>query len=505
MAMALKFNSFDGLKGLVRTEKNSTTLPPSIKRKEEKKLEDLQVKILRPEPKNRFIFHAGGKGATIFYKWFLQYSKSNTWIWKPLKEIKVSFPKVGAPDKFTPITYSDGVADYGEHLNKIHREIPLKELPKIGFNFEKSTPFPKDKVEKEWQLKHGATYPNFEEADQLRIELEELLRKVERYQDFSEELESLKDYQDNPKRIPIDFFINWFNISEEEDKKYRMSWHIANKTVEEEEKLIREAKEKHNIPSGTEDEDADLDCIVPEFDYYYDEYGMDYQTAYYKAEFVEEIVNSERYTEIVSSTESDISKFQAESKELEIKMNKITSKWSYSPIPIVGQDDWLDVNFNGIMNNYSVNELPDWDYSDPNAIVFLPGRNENGNNWDTEEYLDPNGKELSNDFYYRTTHKKDCYVSRDEFAKWKENCLGFSIIIDSTGKAYKYPPVNELVKVTDKNGNQIPVRVGENIVPSLVDGVYNIPKKYFITKILNCGYELLELKKGAAEIKLHRF
>jgi hypothetical protein len=498
------FNSFDSLKGLVRNEKTSTTLPPSIKRKEEKKLEDLQVEILRPEPKNRFVFHAGGKGATIFYKWFLQYSKSNTWVWKSLKEIKVSFPKGAAPDKFTPITYSNGVADYGEHLSKIHREIPLKELPKVGFNFEKVTPFPKDKAEMEWQLKHGATYPNFEEADQYRIELEKLLQKVERHQEFLEELESLKEYQDNHKRLPINFFIDWFNISEEEDKKYRMSWHIADKTVEEEENLIRESKEKHNIP--TEDEDADLESVVPGFDYYYDEYGIDYQTAYYKAEFVEKIVNSERYAEIVSSTENDIKKFQAESKELEIKMNEITSKWSYLSIPIVGQDDWLKVNFNGILNNYSVNSLPDWNFSDPNAIVFLPGRNENGNNWDTEEYLDPNGDKLSNDFYYRTTHGKDCYVSREEFDKWKENCLGFSIIIDSTGKAYKYPPVSELVRVTDKNGNQIPVRVNENIVsPSFMDGVYNIPKKYFITKILNCGYELLELRKGAAEIKLHRF
>ena len=502
MAKKNILNSFDGLKGLIRNEKNST-IPSSIKRKEEKKLEDLQVKILRPEPKNRFVFHAGGKGATIFYKWFLQYTKSNTWIWKPLKEIKVSFPK-GAPDKFTPITYSNGVADYGEHLSKIHREIPLKELPKVGFNFEKVTPFPKDKAEMEWQLKHGATYPNFEEADQFRIELEKLLRKVEISQDFLEELESLKDYQDDPKRLPVDFFKSWFNISEEEDKKYRMSWYIADKTVEEEESLIREAKEKHNIP--TEDEDADLESVVPGFDYYYDEYGTDYQTAYYKVEFVEKMVSSERYAEIVSSTENDIKKFQAESNELEIKVKEITSKWSYLPIPIVGQDDWLKANFNGILNNYSVNSLPDWNFSDPNAIVFLPGRNEKGNNWDTEKYLDPNGEELSNDFYYRTTHKKDCYVSREEFAKWKENCLGFSIIIDSTGKAYKYPPVSELVRVTNKNGNQIPVRVNENIVaPSLMDGVYNIPIKYFITKILNCGYELLELRKGAAEIKLHRF
>jgi hypothetical protein len=504
--MAQTFNSFDGLKGLTRNEKNSGSLPPSIKRKEEKKLEDLKVEILRPEPKNRFVFHAGGKGATIFYKWFLQYSKSNTWIWKPLKEVKVSFPKVGAPDKFTPVTYSNEVVSYGEHVSEIYREIPLKELPKIGFNFEKVTPFPKNKAELEWQLKHGATYPNFEEADQFRIELEKLLRKVEISQDFLEELESLKDYQDDPKRLPVDFFKSWFNISEEEDKKYRMSWHIADKTVEEEESLIREAKEKHNIPSDTEDEDADLEGVIPGFDYYYDEYGMDYQTAYYKAEFVEKIVNSERYTEIVSSTENDIKKFQAESNELEIKVKEITSKWSYLPIPIVGQDDWLKVNFNGILNNYSVNSLPDWNFSDPNAIVFLPGRNEKGNNWDTEEYLDPNGDKLSNDFYYRTTHGKGCSVSREEFAKWKENCLGFSIIIDSTGKAYKYPPVNELVRVTDKNGNQIPVRVNEGIViPSLMDGVYNIPKKYFITKILNCGYELLESRKGAAEIKLHRF
>lgn len=493
------FNSFEGLKGLTRNEKNSGSLPPSIKRKEEKKLEDLQIEILRPEPKNRFVFHAGGKGATIFYKWFLQYTKSNTWIWKPLKEVKVSFPKGAAPDKFTPREFG------GVHASKICREIPLKELPKIGFDSKKATPFPKDKTELEWQLKHGATYPNFEEADQFRIKLEELLRKVETSKYFLGRLESLKNYKDKPKMFPINFFINWFNISEEEDKKYRMSWYIANKTVEEAEKLIREAREKHNIPSDTEDEDADLESIVPGFDYYYDEYGSDYEIAYYKAEFVEEIVNSERYAEIYSSTENSIKKFQAESKELEIKMNEITSKWSYLPIPIIGQNDWLEVNFNGIMNKYSVNELPDWNFSDPNAIVFLPGRNENGNNWDTEEYLDPNGKELNNDSFYRTTHKKDCYVSREEFAEWKENCFGFSIIIDSTGKAYKYPPVNELVRVTDKNGNQIPVRVGENTVPSLVDGVYNIPKKYFITTILNCGYELLELRKGAAEIKLHRF
>lgn len=544
------FNSFEDLKGVLTNSSNNNksnngknnnkgNVPTSISKREEKKaarsIADLKVVILRPEPTNRMPWHSGGNGATCLYKWFLQYTRKAGWIWKSTKEMRVSFPAGKAPDMFYPSTNSEGeLTYYGFHASKISATGGpfVKGFLKKGCLFKKTSPGPVNQFEMEWQIARGGSYPDYDMYRQLGEELTRASNEKSRLESDLREFRQMKNsiyylkvtnfhpikHKDNenvihidlrPKigdplcnikpenlHIPVEFFKCWFNVPEEEDNQFRISWDIPGKTVAEAEAIKDQVDEKFG-------DDCDYDDHIPNYDPYWDEWGRDYSQAYYKPEYIRKYVNTQTFWRLISDMKKEIKSLTREINRLKSKRDEISSKWVENDIPVFGLDEWLKASFNGMANSYKVEDLDDWNYSDPNAIVFHPGWNTPGNDWDTEDYLDPNSQEFTCDLYYRKTHNKGIWG--EGFRKWQKGCQTFSVIIDSTGKAYKYPPISDLIKVTDSDGKDIPVVLLD--IPNAVyeDGVYKLPTKYFITKILNCGYEVSEGKKGSAVITLHRF
>lgn len=518
-------NSFEGLKEVLTNGKNGS-IPSNIQRREElkaaKSVSDLDVQFLRPDTRPSIPFRNGNNGGTIFYKWVLYYTKGKGWGWKQTKETPVTFPEGKAPDKFLPGAVKEGeVVGYATHAQRLGRsdKYVIKTLRKRGVLLQ-NPPIPNTSRDFEWQIKHGGNFPDLDKYQRIRKEIEAGKNESTQLISDLKFFRSLKNWvyevvnthshrrltntltsgygeiiQDHSPRIPIKFFQDYFEIPEELDLKNRFSWYIPDKTVFEEEELTNAVDSKH-----TTGDDYSYEDEIPGYDCFFDEWGVDYQMAHYKLEFVKEIVNTSQFWSYILEMKSDIHQVLADIAELTKQCDEIVSHWTIVPVPVFGQDDWISANYNGMVNDYSVKDLPMWDNSDPNAMVFHPGWNARGNRWDTDDYLDPNSECLSNNFYYRQTHNIDGFPGREEFLQWKEDCQTFSVIITSSGKAYKYPPIDELVKVCDKTGKSVPVTLRDVPNPLYENGTYILPKRTFITKVLGCGYELDEGRKGAAVI-----
>lgn len=201
---------------------------------------------------------------------------------------------------------------------------------------------------------------------------------------------------------------------------------------------------------------------------------------------------------ITSDLQTEIDKIYAEEKEVESRYRELAEGLKKFTLKRLTLEDWLHTLVGGernTLNSTKEEDLQEWDYHDPNALVIWPAANwDDGNIW---------GK------------KKPYKVSYGEDECYSDHTMTF--IIDTDGKFWKYPKLTELAKleVSEDFKNKMKKEKGYYTCPWLHGPFYKDEEKTYIDpgfpnninvglydycRILGVAGWVREGRKGKAEL-----
>jgi hypothetical protein len=177
---------------------------------------------------------------------------------------------------------------------------------------------------------------------------------------------------------------------------------------------------------------------------------------------------------ILESIKNEAKKCEEEQDALELEYCEKASKYS---VPLLTQKEYLRIN-NILTPDLDPSQLPTWDWSDFNAIVVNPGANQESNYWNRE---DLNAKPIE---------LKGCRTTRPN-KDWQ-----FTVIVDTKGKVWKYPPIGNYVKAF-KDGKPVSV-FGPHVYrykPLVYHSTYDFKRNglrlgayFFVNNLLLCKF-----------------
>jgi hypothetical protein len=200
----------------------------------------------------------------------------------------------------------------------------------------------------------------------------------------------------------------------------------------------------------------------------------------------------------ISKLQEEIDKIHSEEERVENKYKQLAEGLKKFTFKRLTLEDWLHSLVGGernTLNSTKEEDLPEWDYHDPNALVIWPAANwYDGNIW---------GK------------KKPFKLSYSDSEYYSNTTLTF--IIDSDGKFWKYPKLSELaeLKVSEDFKNKMKKERGYYSCPWLHGPFYKNEEKTYIDpefkdnvnvglydycRILGVAGWVREGRKGKAEL-----